>query len=359
MKAVIFAGGVGTRLWPLSRKKSPKQFEKIINGKSTLQLTVERISSIYKLEDIYIATSVIYKDIIRKQFPLLPKENIFTEPVKRDSGPAVGLAMKYLDEKFPNEPVLILWSDHLIKHQNEFLNVITAANEMILKDPQKIIFLGQKARFANENLGWIEVGDKVEYSKGSPIYAFQSMRYKPNKELAEYYFKSDKYCWNLGYFVSTPHHICSLYRKLAPEIYSILVKIFKDRKKIQSALTKQYSKMSTINFDNAILEKLDKKAALVIYHDIGWSDIGAWDAFKEALEKSNAENVVQGNVVVESCIDNLVCNLNEKQTVVCIDLNELLVVNTPDAILVAKKSSIPKLKKVVEGFEGSEFEYLA
>lgn len=359
MKAIIFAGGIGTRLWPLSRKKSPKQFEKIIDGKSTLQLTIERVSNLYKPTDIYIATSVLYENLIKNQFPAIPKENIIAEPEKRDAGPAVGLAMSYLYGEHPDEPVLILWSDHLIKNEQEFTKVINVANQIIKEQPEKIIFIGQKARFANENLGWIEVGKEIDKINDISLYAFHAMRYKPNKKLAEYYFRSKKYCWNLGYFVSTPRFIHKLYEQFSPDISSSLGKIFSDKKNIKKNLNTYYSEMPSINFDNAILEKLNREDAYVIHHDIGWSDIGAWDAFKEALEKNEFANVTQGKVLTEDCQDSLIYNTSGKQTIICLDLKHLLVICTDDAVLVADKYSIPKLKKVVEGFEGTELEHLA
>jgi mannose-1-phosphate guanylyltransferase len=115
MKAVIFAGGVGTRLWPLSRKKSPKQFEKIVGDKSTLQLAVERLLSDFKAEDIYVSTGAQYVDMVAAQLDFIPKENIIGEPEKKDVGPAVAFMMGYLSKRFPNESVIILWSDHLVK----------------------------------------------------------------------------------------------------------------------------------------------------------------------------------------------------------------------------------------------------
>lgn len=361
MKAVIFAGGVGTRLWPLSRKNSPKQFEKIVDNKSTLQLTVDRIIPLFKPKDIFIATSIVYKDLIKQQLDFIPTENIIFEPFKKDVGPAVALLMRYLYEKFGNEPVIILWSDHLIEFHSKFIKLIKASFSVIKKEKEKIIFIGQKARFPNQNLGWIRMGNKIKNFGGVVLREFKSMRYKPTKEMAEYYFRSRNYCWNLGYFVSTPKNICLLYKRLSPDIYSILDKIFKKDKlsSFPSRLKKYYKEMPTIHFDNIVLEKLDKSNAYVMYHDIGWSDIGAWDAFKEALESTKNANVVQGKVILEDTNNTLVYNLNNKQLVVCIGAEELIVVNSDDALLLTKKAAVSKLKKVVEGFEGSEYERYA
>src|SRR5690606_25402214 len=134
MKAVIFAGGVGTRLWPLSRKKSPKQFEKVVGDKSTLQLAAEKLFPEFKAEDIYVSTGTNYISLVKEQLPFIPEENIIAEPAKRDVGPAVALVMGYLAKKFPNEPVIILWSDHLVKKINQFKQIITESSKIIEND---------------------------------------------------------------------------------------------------------------------------------------------------------------------------------------------------------------------------------
>src|SRR3989338_982470 len=154
MKAIIFAGGVGTRLWPLSRRRSPKQFEKVIGDKSTLQLAVERLLPDFSWEDIYIATSGRYEAIVYQQLPKLPKTNLISEPEIRDVGPAVGLVTAVLYKKFGDVPVVILWSDHLVKKTSLFKKIIAACEKVIKEKRQTIVFIGQKPRFASQNLGW-------------------------------------------------------------------------------------------------------------------------------------------------------------------------------------------------------------
>lgn len=361
MKAVIFAGGVGTRLWPLSRKKSPKQFEKIVGEKSMLQLTIDRLLPEFSYEDIYISTGKYYVNTIKRQLKKIPSENILGEPYKKDVGPAVGYMMSILEKKYPNEPVIILWSDHLIKNVDLYKKMIQTAGDIIKKENDKLVFIGQKARFASDNLGWIKFDKKALYKKNDlPIYTFKAIKYRPDKETAIEYFKDGEHCWNLGYFVTTPKYLNSLFKKFAPDIYEKTTKIAKayGTNQFQTVLTKEYQKLPEINFDNAILEQLDESNAYVLSEDIEWTDAGAWEALKEALQKSIKDNVTKGEVMLKDSEDNLVYNYDGHKMIVGIDLNDMLVVNTNDVLLVTKKTSVSKIKKLVESLGGTEFEHL-
>ena len=360
MKAVIFAGGVGTRLWPLSRKKSPKQFEPIVGSKSTLQLAVERLLPEFKADDIYISTGSAYVDLVSQQLPFLPKENIIGEPLKKDVGPAVAYMMGHLAKEFPNEPVIILWSDHLVKFEKKFKQIIESSGKLIENDPEKIVFIGQKPRFASENLGWIESGEEMTNTNGVSFRQFLGFKYRPNKDIAEKYFADERYCWNLGYFVSTPSFIYSLFQEFAPDIYSACEQILaaKGTPEYEERFKEYYAQMPEINFDNAVLEQLNKEYAYVIREDIGWSDVGAWEALKEALEEKREDNITKGRVLLEDSNDNLVYNYESKKLVVGIDLDDVLIINTGDVLLVARKTSVSKVKKLVESFQGTENERL-
>lgn len=360
MKAVIFAGGVGTRLWPLSRKKSPKQFEPIVGSKSTLQLAVERLLPEFKAEDIYISTGKSYMSLVAEQLPFLPKENIVGEPSKKDNGPAVGFMMGYLSQKFPNEPVIILWSDHLVKNVETFKHIILTSGELVKREQNRIVFIGQKPRFASDNLGWIESDKEAHHEKNISFKQFKGFKYKPDKELAKKYFAHDTYCWNLGYFVSTPSFVYSLFQRFAPSVYEKCEQILATvgTPKFESTFQKYYDEMPEINFDNAVLEQLDAAIAYVVTADIGWSDVGAWEALKEALEQHRDDNITKGRVLLEDSSDALVYNYEDKKLIVGIDLSDLLVVNTGDVLLVAKKTAVSKIKKLVESFQGTENERL-
>ena len=360
MKAVIFAGGVGTRLWPLSRKKSPKQFEPIVGTKSTLQLAVERLLPQFKHEDIYISTGKAYIELVAEQLPLIPRKNIIGEPSKKDVGPAVGYMMGHLAKEFPNEAMIILWSDHLVKHVEKFKHIIATAGALVEREKDRIVFIGQKPRFASDNLGWIQSGEESFHEKDISFKEFKGFKYKPDKELAKKYYADSAYCWNLGYFVSTPSFIYSLFKRFSPGIHEKCEEILKtkDTASYEETFSKYYTAMPEISFDNAILEQLDASVASVVTADIGWSDVGAWEALKEALEQHRDDNITKGRVLLEDSSDNLVYNYEDKKLIVGIDMSDILVINTGDVLLVAKKTAVSKIKKLVGSFQGTENESL-
>lgn len=351
MKIVIFAGGVGTRLWPLSRKNSPKQFEKILGDKSTLQLAVSRLRPDFNFEDIYIATGKRYEDIVKAQLPKIPAQNFIFEPAVRDVGPAVGMAMSIIGKEHPNSPVAILWSDHFVKKERRFREVLHFAEDLVKKNNNSLILIGQRARFANQNLGWIEFGEETSDIRGTKVFKFKKLIYRPTLNQAES-FLNQNFAWNPGYFVTTPKFLLSQFEKFAPDLHRGILKI-KDEKSLGAV----YPTLEKISFDNAILEKINPKYVSVIAADLGWSDVGAWEALKEALENSRNENVTKGKVLINDSSDNLIFNYTD-QLIVGIDLEKMLVINTDDVLLVCSKNSVPKIKKLVEKLENTSHEHL-
>ncbi|MBF8249959.1 MAG: Mannose-1-phosphate guanylyltransferase [Candidatus Levybacteria bacterium] len=359
MKIVVFAGGVGTRLWPLSRKNSPKQFEKILGDKSTLQLAVGRVRPDFAFEDIYIATGKKYEKIVRQQLPEIPAKNFIFEPAVRDVGPAVGMAMSIIGKEHPNSPVAILWSDHFVKKERRFREVLHFAEDQVLKNNNSLILIGQRARFANQNLGWIEFGREVTEIRGTKIFEFKKLIYRPTLAQAEQFLGADNFAWNPGYFVTTPNFLLSQFKTFVPQLHAGLMKIQAavGTPDFDKTVDDAYPTLKKISFDNAILEKIDSKHVSVIAADLGWSDVGAWEALKEALEKASDENVTKGKVIINDSSDNLVFNYTD-QLVVGIDLEKMLVINTDDVLLVCSKNSVPKIKKLVEKLEDTPHEHL-
>jgi len=358
MKAIIFAGGVGTRLWPLSRKKKPKQLMNLVGGKTMLQLCVDRLVPGFDLEDIYIATNKEYVPAVKQQLPGLNTKNIISEPVSRDVGPAVGLATAIFSKILPKEPIIILWGDHLIGKEGLFRRIIKSAGELIENNPYQLILVGQKPRFASVNLGWIEFGKKMIENRKIPFFQLKGFKYQPNKKTAEKYYHDNIHAWNLGYWVTSAKFLWHLYKKYAPQLFIKLKTIQRayKTKKYQSVLNKVYPTIDKTSFDNAIVEKMDFKYGLVVSVDLGWSDVGAWEALKEALQKDKEDNITSGKIFLKDCFDNLIYNYELEKLVVGVDLNDFVVINTKDVLLVTKKTSVPKVKKIVEAFKGTELE---
>jgi mannose-1-phosphate guanylyltransferase len=324
MKIVIFAGGAGTRLWPLSRENSPKQFDKFFNGQSTLQLAYERVAPVFGAQNIYVQTTAKYAQDIKNQLPELPTENIFLEPERRDVGPAVGYAVNEFDKISYAGPLAIIWADHLMNKVEEFRKALQNGEKLINADPQRFVFLAEKPRFANNNLGWMKVGEKRGEIDGWEYYDFKGWKYKPEKELCDKIFTSGEYFWSPGYFMTSVVFLKECYQKLAPEIYT----------KVTGG---DYAKAPKVSFDNAIIEKMDLSSAVILKTDMGWSDPGTLYALKEALAKKVEDNVVIGNVVDFETKDCLIYNSENEKLVATVGLEGMVVVNTKDAMIVEMK----------------------
>lgn len=357
MKAIIFAGGIGTRMWPLSRKSSPKQFEPIINGKSTLQLSLERLLPEFNPKNIYISTGEQYIKIISKQIPQIPKNNIVGEPEMRDVGPAVGYLMTRLSQDDPDTPVAILWSDHLVEHVDRFKQALISGGKYLASHPDQFVFIGQRPRFANQNLGWIEYGSTIQNVNGSQLHTFESWHYRPDISTAKKYFKSGKHAWNPGYFVVTPKFVLQKFKKHAPQMYKQLqaIKSSLGTKNEIKTIKKIYPQMEKVDFDTAILQRIPQKDAVVMSVELGWSDVGTWESLKEALQAHPSENVTHGNVYTHKT-SNSIIHSHTKQLVTSIDLDDVAVVVTDDVVMVTRQSSIPEIKTMLKLFDGTKLE---
>ncbi len=363
MKIIIFAGGSGRRLWPISRQKSPKQFEPIIGSKSTLQLAVDRVLATYGADNIYISTNEKYIDIVIRQLPQIPKKNIIGEPVRRDLAAAVGLSIAHLangmeHKKEANEPIAILWGDNYMDQVPNFLKVLGTAEKLLLQNQAKIFFIGETPRFANQNLGWLSLGEKAGEINGEPYFHYGSLTYRPQLELCQKMFEEKTHVWNTGYFVTSLGFIRRLYKQYQPGIASILAQIERSigQHNYLETLHNLYPQIDVASFDDAILKHVEPNQALILHSRMGWSDPGTLYALKEALNPDMKVNVVKGLVIDEKSRDSLIYNYESDKLVVTVGLDGMIVVNTEDAILVVHKDQIPMVKQVINGLEGTELE---
>lgn len=342
MKIIIFAGGAGTRLWPLSRQNSPKQFAILKDGQSTLQMAVNRLKD-FGFANTYIATNKDYAAIVGEQVPQIPTDQIMTEPARRDLAAAVGLALFRLKARGESGTVAMLWADHFMDKPENFVSALKQADELITENPNRFIFLGEKARFANHNLGWIKLGKSVQEN----AYEFSAWKYRPEIKECEEMFASHDWVWNTGYFVFDLDFVVDLYKKHQPEMSAQLEKMVVD----ENYLATEYSKLTATSFDQAIVEKINSDQAVVLKVNLGWSDPGTLYALKEALSPGKDTNFLSGNTLAHLSTDSMLYNEEAGKLVVGIGLEGLVVVNTKDALLVCHKDQVPEIKAVLKKIE--------
>ncbi len=338
MKLIIFAGGVGSRLWPLSRRNYPKQFDKIFNNKSTLQLAVSRIAPVFGYHNIYIQTSQAYKSQVAKQIPSLPKQNIIIEPERRNLAPAVCLSAINLSRQDYQGPLAILWADHLMQHTSNFIQALQDAASLIEQNGERFVFMAERPRFANNNLGWINVGRKLGTVHKTDFFKFAGWKYKPQTEECNKMFKSGKFFWNPGYFITSVNFLLDKYMQLASDIYN-------------AVKSNQYQQAPKQSFDRAIIEHLEHREAVVLKTNLGWADPGTLYALKEALADASSVNVTQGQVFNLDTHDSLLYNLEQDKLLTTIGLSGMVVVNTKDAILVVHKDKVKQVTELVNKLE--------
>jgi len=343
MKLIIFAGGIGTRLWPLSRQNSPKQFDKIFSGKSTLQLAIDRLAPTFGMENIFIQTIDRFKPSVIEQVPEIADSNIIIEPARRNLAPAVCLAVTELEKRGHIGPMALLWADHLMEYPDKFVAALRAGENIINDDPGRFVFLGEEPRFANNNLGWIKVGKKAGTENNVDYYSFEGWKYKPDMAVCETMFSSGKAYWNPGYFITSVEFLLDQYKTLAPDIY-------------KAVTSGNYSEAEETHFDRAIIEKVDLSKAVVIKTNMGWSDPGTLYALKEALADTTEENVTLGNITELNTSDSLLYNLEKDKLVTAVGLKGMVVVNTKDALVVAPKEEVVNISNLVKKLktEGKE-----
>lgn len=339
MIALIMAGGIGTRFWPLSRKSKPKQFLRIVSEKSMIQMTVDRLTDRIAIEDIYIVTAQSQTGLVKEHLPDLPEANIIQEPFGMNTAPCIGLSCKYLLHKYNNqEKVLVLPADHLIKDKEEFLRTLTIGEKAA--DKENLVTFGIKPDYPATGYGYIESQAKV----ATEMYEVKQFKEKPDLETAKEFLASGNFYWNSGMFMWKLETILTAYEKLLPETAKLLdeIETIWGKKSFKADIGPIYAKMPKLPVDIGIMEKAEKRVVIPV--DYGWSDVGSWKALYEISNTDKNENVInQDNIVIKSQKN----YINTDKFVALIGVDNLVVVETRDAILITAKDKAQKVKNVV------------
>jgi mannose-1-phosphate guanylyltransferase/mannose-6-phosphate isomerase len=344
MKAIILAGGSGTRLWPLSRKNYPKQFLKLNGDKSLLQQTAERLLQSLRPEDIIVITNNDYKFHVLSDLNSLPLAhhtsritNIILEPAGRNTASAIALALKYCIEKLgcpEDEAVFVCPSDHIIKPVNKFAGYIKQAEDAVKEG--SIVTFGIKPDRPETGYGYIKVKRQASSVKRLGFLEVERFTEKPDMETAMRYINESDYYWNSGMFAFSIGTMIEEFKQHAPEISKMLEMGFND-------MTANFVHMPDISIDYAIMEKSNRVITLPL--ELYWNDIGSWDSLYDVLSRDESGNITIGDISAIDTKNSLI--IGNKRLISTIGLDNHLVVETDDAILIAKKGEAQKVKDIV------------
>ena len=357
MKAVILAGGIGTRLWPLSRRSKPKQFQALTSDKTMLEETIDRLQFL-KNEDIYIATNKDFLPEVVKLAVDIPIKNIILEPALRDTASCIGFAAMLLSIQSADEVMAVIYADHLVKNPGEFEAKLKVAEE-IAQTQNTLNIIEVKARFPNVNLGYVHVGEKTDEINGHEVLAFKGFREKPDIETAKKFANSFEYLWNTGMYVWKIDTILEKYKKHLPDTYDRLMKMKEvvGTSQEDEVVAQQYAKCQKISVDYAIMEKIDPSEVKIIPAEFGWSDVGTWEGVHDELSKDENNNVIAKSHICIDTHESLIRTDVPNKIIAAVGLENIVIVDTKDALLVCKKDKSQDIKKVVQELQDRK-EYL-
>ncbi len=345
--ALIMAGGRGERFWPLSTDEKPKQFLKLLGEETMIQMTVNRLKDLIPIDRIFIATGEKYRALVKEQLPEIPDRNIIIEPIGRNTAPCIALSAFQIEKYYKDATIAVLPSDHLIKNEDEFRNVIASAEEFINVNEEAIVTLGMKPDRAETGYGYIKCEKTASIISGLKIKKVEMFVEKPNLETAEKYLQNGNFLWNGGMFVWRAKNILKLTEKHLKSTFNILKAICNlTEADYEKRLKEDYNQVENVSIDYAIMEKAEN--IFVIPSEFGWDDVGTWYSVERYRDKDKNNNVCIGNIVNINSKNNIIVGNNKP--VIISGLQDIFVVESDDVILIGKKEDIKNIKEIKSNF---------
>ncbi len=341
---VIMAGGTGTRLWPLSRRAMPKQFQSLVSDRTLLRETFDRVKNLVPMENIFICTGAAFVDITLTELPEVTRQHIIIEPTPQGTCSAIALTTEHLTRKNADIIIATIASDHAIENPEEFSHSLTAAFALVESNREKIATIGINPTKPDTGLGYIKIGAEFGLYEGKKSYFIDTFKEKPDAETAEEYLASFEYLWNAGYFIFSGKQFTEWVTHFVPETADI-VRNFSFP--LSETDAEKYAHCPSEPIDTAIIEQLPTESRIVIPSALKWSDIGSWDTLVDFLKhETHAESIFQGNTVTIDSEKNFVHTTKEK-LVALVGVHNLVVVETTDALLILHKNEAGKMKDLI------------
>lgn len=358
--AVILAGGGGTRLWPKSRTKFPKQFLKLSGKDSMLQITAARFNKIVSWEKMIVITNQNHLELVKKQLPQIPLQNIIAEPDKKDTAMAMLIATLYAKNIDDKAIIINGAADHVVADEVEFVRLMKVAALVAEKD-EYIVAVGITPTYPSTAFGYIKIGPELKKIDHIPVFKVASFTEKPNQATARAFLSSGHYFWNANNYVWSAQAIQAAFKKYQPKMYEVSKKLEGLKAdEFKKSLTAIYQQIESISIDYAISEKIDN--LVLIPGDFGWEDIGEWKVVYDLGKKDLAGNVIIGeqeniHTLTIQSQNNLIQTNN--RLVALLDINNMIVVDTDEILLICPKSRSQEVKKIVQRLkEEGKKEYL-
>ncbi|WP_164100729.1 mannose-1-phosphate guanylyltransferase [Candidatus Laterigemmans baculatus] len=351
LHAVIMAGGSGTRFWPASRRDVPKQLLRLVGERTMIQATSDRLEGLVPAEQRMVVTNRRLVAAVAEQLPELPAEQIIGEPCKRDTAPCIGLAATLLLARDPEATMLVLPSDHVIGTREQFQAAITAGMALLEEDPRRIVTYGIPPTYAAESFGYIERGNPLA-AKIPGLQAFEVARFreKPDRATAESYLAAGTFYWNSGIFLWRASTILDAIGEAEPAMAARLERIGQavGAADFDAVLEREFAAIEGKSIDYAVMERYQPVA--VIEAAFSWDDLGSWQALARMVPPDRDGNTVQGQHVG---IDTrgAIIRSDDGHVVVTIGVEDLVIVHTPGATLVAPKAAEERVREAVRRLE--------
>ncbi len=349
ISVVIMAGGKGERFWPKSRVNFPKQFLSLTNdGKSMIQHTVERLKGLVDLENIYIVTNNLYKNLVKEQISGILEENIIIEPIAKNTAPCIGLAAIHILKKNKDSKMVVLPSDHLIKFNEIFIDTLKNGLEVIEKG-ENLVTIGITPNYPETGYGYINFKKTTCFSSLKNVYEVLKFEEKPNLEKAKEYLSSGQYLWNSGMFLWKASTILKNFKKYLPEIHDSLQRIKESigKEEYERVLEKEFFKIPSESIDYGIMEKASD--IYVIPGNFGWDDVGSWLSMERIKTTNSDGNIISGNVISIKTKNSIVQGMDK--LIATVGLENIIIIDTDDAILICNKGNTQEVKEVINNLK--------
>lgn len=349
---VIMAGGSGTRLWPLSRKTEPKQFQAFTSEKTMIQETFARAAKVVPKENIFVSTTKDYASLVLEQLSEISEKKLILEPEARNTAPAIALVAATIRAHDADGIVATIASDHAIENDDDFVVTLQAAFETVSSHKDKLVTVGINPTRPDTGLGYIKMGQEFPPIKDKRVFVVDAFKEKPDRQTAEEYIINWQYLWNAGYFIFSAKTFALWTKELAPSLHRIMTDI-ETRKKSEvldeATLAALYAQTTAEPIEPLIVEKLSPEKRLVIPSSMKWSDVGNWETLYDFVsEKLGTPFVVHHENSVHLGSKN--CFIyGKKRLIATLGVEDLVVIDTADALLIARRDQAgSEMKKLIE-----------